>query len=1252
MLMLRRFVAVLAGVLGVGCAVLVLGAGSALAFETHVFSSSFGSAGSGAGQVLLGVESGVAVDAGTHDVYVADPGNARVDEFEANGTFVRAWGWGVADGLPSFETCTLVCQRGIAGSGAGQFTTPVFVAVDNSTGDVYVGDSADNVVSKFTAAGVLVGSWGTGGQLDGSSTGAGSFGSLAGVAVGSGAGTLYVLNASSRMFEFAQDGSFGSEFEVARGTEPDGAAVDAAGDIFKVNGDESVEEITGSNVDVGQVTLNGSSVGGPTSAVGLAVGASGDLYVAEPGGVGHYVFNELGVVSERGTTCTFGSFSGCSPTDSFGSTVVSGGSGIGVDSSSGDVFVADASAGRLDVFVPAVFPDVKTGLASGVEPTSATLNGSVDPDGVQLTDCHFEYGTSTAYGQSVPCVPAAGAIPADLSEHAVSATVTGLVAGTTYHFRLAAANANGPNTGADATFETPPPPSVEGATTANLTATSVDLDAQVNPRGTDTTYRFEYGTSLAYGTSVPVPDADIGAGASDVPVTTHVLGLGANTTYHWRVVAHNASGTTTTGDQTFIYDTSGEGLPDGRAYEMVTPPQKNSALIGYSLGMIPADVSADGSRLILGSVQCFAGAGSCTGARKTIGEPYEFTRTSSGWVTTPLAPSATQFDQNTGELVSVEDGTALFSMPTPPLREDDFYARQPGGSFVDLGPEYLPADGANTDESQEVLTTADISHVVYTLTTRPDLFWPFDATTGSEGSPYEYVGTGNAAPALVGVSGGAGSTDLISVCGTQPGGSGGEYGALSADGGTVFFTAHACSSGSGVNAGVPVAANTLYARIDGSRTVQISGGAVPASFKGASADGSRVFFTEGENLYEYDFSSPAGHNLVTVSAGDTSGGGPRVQGVVAISPDGSHVYFVAQGVLSGAANDQGQVAQSGAYNLYMFERDASYPEGRMAFVAALSGENVGFSGSDSEEWNTVGSGVGDKANVTPDGRFLVFTSHARLTTDDTSATGAAQVFRYDAQAGELVRISIGERGFDDNGNAGVSDARIAEQVVDHAGPPRTDPTMSEDGSFVFFQSSAGLTPRALNDVQIATSENTGEPVYANNVYEWHEGNVYLISDGRDTSLAAAGGSSVVNLVGSDATGANVFFSTADQLVPQDTDTQVDYYDARICTASEPCVAAPAPPAPCAGEGCRGAPEGAPSLLAPGSAGFAGAGNLTPPPPVKPAVKPKKKKAKPRKHAKAKHPQGAHGGKAKHTQRAHGGKASRVGKSSHFERGRR
>jgi len=325
-------------------------------------------------------------------------------------------------------------------------------------------------------------------------------------------------------------------------------------------------------------------------------------------------------------------------------------------------------------------------------------------------------------------------------------------------------------------------------------------------------------------------------------------------------------------------------------------------------------------------------------------------------------------------------------------------------------------------------------------------------------------------------------------------------------------------------------------------------------------------------------------------------------------------------VLSGAPNARGQTAQNGEENLYLFEdgcpageAECAAPVQRTVFIADLVSGGAG----DESEWN---GPLGVPANVTPDGRYLVFLSGGDLTADDTSTSGAQQVFRYDAQTGELTRVSIGNEAFNDNGNAGSggTDASIAYNYGKNRG--RRDLTMSDDGSRVFFRSPVGLTAKALNDFPLAGG-------YGENVYEWEQegvgscparqstGCVYLISDGHDTAAGEVDGTchsspSAVCLLGSDATGANVFFATTDQLVPKDTDSELDYYDARICTEAEPCSSeAPPPLPPCDGEDCHGVPPGLPSPPSAPSTTFNGQGNLVSPPPAPAIVKKKVTKCK-------------------------------------------
>lgn len=1257
-------------------AVLALTAVSASASYVHKFEREFGASGSGAGQ--LSSPGGIAVDSATHDVYVADTGNRRVDEFTSAGGFVRAWGWGVADGFSKeLQSCTLTCFRGLSGSGAGEFVTPTNIAVDNSggpsQGDVYVADPGDAVVSKFDAEGNLVAGWGEGGQLSEAPTGAG--GAEEPFGMGEGVGGVAVNDTGQVIFrgklglgreyfyEFEQGGVFVERIILPSAGKYSGLAVSSASVFYAIAADFFADEFGEAGEEFGEINApareytehrHPGEIRTPANpAVGLALDSSFNDPL-DPSSNDLYVDLEGSSIVRYATSCEpLLSSNGCTPSDSFGSGDLSGAGELGVDGSSHVVYAVESAAGVVKAFAAFVAPDVLTQAVSEVKGSTVTLHGMVDANGVALSDCHFDYGTSTSYGQSTPCVPAAGSI-ADSSPHAVSAQLTGLTPGTTYHFRLRAANANCAicsATGADETFTTLPPPSIDGAETRAITTSSATLAAKINPKGSATEYRFEWGTSTAYGHTVPVPDGVIVAGSADVAVETALAGLSANTTYHWRIVASNENGTATSPDQTFVYDTSGGGLPDGRAYEMVTPPAKNGALIGSIFIGVTPQVAEDGSTVVASSIQCFGGSESCVASRQSEGEPYAFTRTSNGWVTTALAPPVNVSSTNTSFMAGVEPTVALFSAPTPPAGEDDWYERRPDGSFVDVGPLTSPTLGP-TDiasiGSKTLVATADLSHIVYEA---DNAQWPFDESAGS--SVYEYSGAArHGSPELVAVSGGPGSHDLISRCISHVGSGGNEphnnYGALSADGKFVYFTAIRCGTGTGVNEGVKVPANELYARIEGSRTQLISGRdpgsctspactssqAADAMFEGASADGSRVLFTStqqlmneasqdpvkgdsatvgcqkatganGCNLYEMEGVGSATPRLVDVSAGDTSGGGPRVQGVVAISSDASHVYFIAKGVLTSTPNIEGQAASDGALNLYVYERDASFPAGRIAFIAGLSA-------ADDQQWS---EGIG-YANVTPDGRFLAFTSHRGLTKDATRAEGPAQVYEYDAQSGALVRISKGQEGFNDNGNAGVADASIlaaSRAFFTRAGPARPDPTMSHDGAYVFFQSPVGLTPQALNDVQIGKN-GLGQPVYAQNIYEWHEGQVSLISDGHDTSQLA-GGISAVELIGSDATGSNVFFTTADPLVPADTDTQRDYYDARICTPTSPCIKPAAPPSPpCLGEQCHGTPAATPPLFAAPTVTFNGQGNLIPP---APAAKVKPKNKKPAKCAKGK-----------------------------------
>ena len=706
-------------------------------------------------------------------------------------------------------------------------------------------------------------------------------------------------------------------------------------------------------------------------------------------------------------------------------------------------------------------------------------------------------------------------------------------------------------------------------------------------------------------------------------------------------------------------------LPDCRAYEQVTPVEKAGGIFVPQQMGVGAEGTPD---LVTESFTAIAGLQNDYGIP---GGLYATERTASGWVTSAMPPPASEYQLAdigfiplVGTSLDARSGLWFARGLSWPENRVDLLVTRPGGAIEDAGtvtPPDTPPSGIGKiistppggSEGISVLGWSnDLSHILYS---QQRVFWPFDTTEQERNldttSLYELVGTGNSQPMLVGLGD---EGKLISNCGTTLGSEFEEAAtvryaenAVSAEGNTVVFTAVNGRGCSGVN--------ELYARVDNglpdAHTVAISEpskaeGSVPgdceacdtepavraaARFEGASTDGSKVFFSTEQpllgndktlNIYEYDFDAPAGERVVRVTGGDSTVSNPtaEVEGhAVVVSEDGSHVYFVAHGVLTTDPNSQGQVAQQGANNLYVFERDAQYPTGRTAFVADLSV-------SDESLWQGNNAAAVD---VTSDGDFLVFASRTEhLTPDDTSTV--AQVFEYDALTGSLVRVSIGQDGYNDNGNTDVAEASIPERRMYGSEPTNywSGLTVSADGSYVFFQSTDGLTPQALNHKIIGEkpelNQTSGPPVYANNVYEYHDGNVYLISDGRDVSQAPGNGElSDVELVGTDASGADVLFTTADRLAPTDIDSNVDVYDARIDGG----FPAPVVPQSCSGDACQGPLSPAPILLSPGSE-FQAGGN----PPLAspaPAAKPKAKKAAKKKIGKKK---GA-GRKAKKARRA-------------------
>ncbi len=194
---------------------------------------------------------------------------------------------------------------------------------------------------------------------------------------------------------------------------------------------------------------------------------------------------------------------------------------------------------------PTTQPTVTGSVAGSVTTTGATVSGSVGPGGA-ATEYRVEYGTTVSYGSATAWT----AVGSGVTPVPVGVPLTGLTSSTTYHARLVARNAGGTTPGPDLTFTTGDlPPTILGSGAGTVTATGATVSATVNPNRVATTYTVQWGTTLAYGSSTSATSA--GAGALDVVVNVPLTGLASTTTYHARVVATSAGGTTYGADVTF-----------------------------------------------------------------------------------------------------------------------------------------------------------------------------------------------------------------------------------------------------------------------------------------------------------------------------------------------------------------------------------------------------------------------------------------------------------------------------------------------------------------------------------------------------------------------------------------------------------------------------------------------------------------------------------------------------------------------------
>ena len=197
------------------------------------------------------------------------------------------------------------------------------------------------------------------------------------------------------------------------------------------------------------------------------------------------------------------------------------------------------SRGTGGVFTTSSAVAAVTSPATSITLTSATLHGSVNPLG-RATTWYFEYGTGTNYRTKTP-LQSAGA--GRTSAVSVSASITGLTTGRTYHFRLVAMNTAGAAEGSDQTFSTAAAPTAATAAASTVAVTTeATLNGAVNPTGRPTSWYFEYGTTTGYGATTPSRNA--GSGSASVKVSAALSNLVSDTRHHFRLVARSDAGTT------------------------------------------------------------------------------------------------------------------------------------------------------------------------------------------------------------------------------------------------------------------------------------------------------------------------------------------------------------------------------------------------------------------------------------------------------------------------------------------------------------------------------------------------------------------------------------------------------------------------------------------------------------------------------------------------------------------------------------
>lgn len=814
------------------------------------------------------------------------------------------------------------------------------------------------------------------------------------------------------------------------------------------------------------------------------------------------------------------------------------------------------------IVTPAV-PSAVTDAAAPDE-MSATLAGTVDPNGAKVEDCRFEYGTGTEYGAAVLCVPDPSGLGQGTEPVPVSAEVEGLEAGTVYHYRLVASNLGGVSRGEDRTFQTTGTPACanhqrrfEGGILAMLLPDCMALE-QVSPPN-------KYSQTAKSPSISEDGDRVLFSSTAGLDGTPGVRRLSGEP----YVAGRDAAGWSTQSTAPPVGLERGwvSNFPVARSF---TPDLSRWFVIG-----------ATGSQFPLGIGRAFEGG--------------------LGGFSSPISPLLSPLGG--GEEAAITQSSFLGASAD----HSHLYFR-PGSATGTSPVVYLPGDpvpagtGRNSNSYVAHLGSSGEPLLELLARDRNGLVWG-----GQCGAAF----------------GGVRKTASIPE-NTLRG-----QGAVSADGSRVYFSTRPAQPATGeclatsklrILERLETPSGPWIGELIPNECVRVSPLCKSEAeangddlYQGASTDGSRVYFNtnrqlvdsdlDGSNsgcspttavsgcdLYLYDSTKPAGSRLTQVSAGETVGLHERgkeakvLAGTTAISSDGSHVYFVAEGSLTGA-NSEGNSPSTavGSRNLYVY--DAQPAGGHLAFVANLVAADSTFL------WGGTQGTFRNEAYPVPalgrnsegeeiggDGHILLFRTAAALTANDTDGA-RFDIYRYDSGSQTLTCVSC---------RPGGPDAEPFEvelgQIARSTEPPGTDIAqegrwVSESGTSVVFQTKEELLPG-------------GAAASTPQFYLWHDGLLYRLPGTVYIPSALESGALFPATVSAD--GSEVAYSTYTPLLSSDGDSSADIYVARVDGGFPPAAI----PQPCRGEDCQQPFATQPSEGRQGTETASPRGNLPPPQPCK------------------------------------------------------